>query len=74
MGSRRADSLARRISSEIENYRRAKHRAREAATSFVARARQDGAAALVAHGYFNLLIGRELRQRGFKSRCAPCPF
>jgi broad specificity phosphatase PhoE len=51
---------------EIENYRRAKHRAREAANILVARARQDGAAALVAHGYFNLLIGRELRQRGFK--------
>lgn len=51
---------------EIENYRRAKHRAGEAAKILVARARQDGAAALVAHGYFNLLIGRELRQRGFE--------
>ena len=51
---------------EIENYRRAKHRAKEAADILVARARDDGAAALVAHGYFNLLIGRELRQRGFE--------
>ncbi|HEX3430674.1 MAG TPA: histidine phosphatase family protein [Rhizomicrobium sp.] len=50
---------------EIENYRRAKHRATEAADILVARARSDGAAALVAHGYFNFLIGRELRRRGF---------
>lgn len=51
---------------EIENYRRAKHRASEAADILTARARRDGAAALIAHGYFNLLIGRELRRRGFK--------
>lgn len=50
---------------EIENYRRAKHRASEASDILVARARADGAAALVAHGYFNFLIGRELRRRGF---------
>jgi broad specificity phosphatase PhoE len=50
---------------EIENYRRAKHRASQAADILVARARHDGATALVAHGYFNLIIGRELRQRGF---------
>ena len=50
---------------EIEDYRRAKHRAGEAADILVARARADGAAALVAHGYFNFLIGRELRRRGF---------
>jgi broad specificity phosphatase PhoE len=50
---------------EIENYRRAKHRASEAADILIARARADGAAALVAHGYFNFLIGRELRSRGF---------
>src|SRR5215469_2673319 len=37
---------------EIENYRRAKHRATEAAEILVTRARADGAAALVAHGYF----------------------
>ena len=50
---------------EIENYRRAKHRATEAADILVARAHTDGAAALVAHGYFNFLLGRELRRRGF---------
>lgn len=50
---------------EIEGYRRAKRRATEAADILVARARADGAAALVAHGYFNFLIGRELRRRGF---------
>ena len=51
---------------EIENYRRAKHRAVHAADILIKRARQDGAAALVAHGYFNFIIGRELRRRGFK--------
>jgi broad specificity phosphatase PhoE len=50
---------------EIENYRHAKHRATEAADILVERARSDGASALVAHGYFNFLIGRELRRRGF---------
>ena len=50
---------------EIENYRRAKHRAASAADILVARAHRDGVAALVAHGYFNLILGRELRQRGF---------
>jgi len=50
---------------EIENYRRAKHRASQAADILMKRAHDDGAAALVAHGYFNLIIGRELRRRGF---------
>jgi broad specificity phosphatase PhoE len=50
---------------EIENYRRAKHRAAQAADILIARAHRDGATALVAHGYFNLIIGRELRHRGF---------
>jgi len=50
---------------EIENYRRAKHRAAAAADVLVARANRDGVTALVAHGYFNLIIGRELRHRGF---------
>lgn len=50
---------------EIENYRKAKHRAAAAADILTYRARTDGAAALVAHGYFNFLIGRELRRRGF---------
>ncbi|MBU6297709.1 MAG: histidine phosphatase family protein [Alphaproteobacteria bacterium] len=50
---------------EIENYRRAKHRAVEASDILMARAREDGVTALVAHGYFNAIIGRELRRRGF---------
>ena len=44
----------------------AKHRAVQAADILVKRARADGAAALVAHGYFNYIIGRELRRRGFR--------
>jgi broad specificity phosphatase PhoE len=51
---------------EIENYRRAKQRASHAADILMNRARTDGVAALVAHGYFNLIIGRELGRRGFK--------
>lgn len=50
---------------EIEDYRRAKARAAEAADILMRRAHEDGQAALVAHGYFNLMIGRELRRRGF---------
>jgi broad specificity phosphatase PhoE len=51
---------------EIENYRKAKHRAAQACDILIRRAHKEGAAALVAHGYFNFLIGRELRRRGFK--------
>lgn len=51
---------------EIENYRRAKHRAAQAANILIARARQHQTAALVAHGYFNFLIGRQLLRRGFR--------
>ena len=51
---------------EIENYRKAKHRAAEAADILVARARRYQTAALVAHGYFNFLIGRELLRREFR--------
>ena len=53
------------FSPKIENYRRARRRAREAATILIEKARKDGAAALVAHGYFNYLIGGVLRHRGF---------
>lgn len=49
----------------IESYRRAKRRAKEAADILVGRARKEGIAVLVAHGYFNLMIGRELHRRGF---------
>lgn len=50
---------------EIEDYRRARSRAADAADILMGRGRKDGQAALVAHGYFNLMIGRELRRRGF---------
>jgi broad specificity phosphatase PhoE len=49
----------------IEGYRKARHRAAQAADILVAHARQSGAAALVAHGYFNAMIGRSLHRRGF---------
>ena len=52
----------------IENWRRARHRAAQAADILVGRARDTGTAALVAHGYFNWMIGRALRRRGFKKR------
>jgi broad specificity phosphatase PhoE len=52
---------------EIENYRRAKQRAIAAADILLKRAEEnDGAAVLVAHGYFNAMIGRVLRRRGFR--------
>jgi broad specificity phosphatase PhoE len=50
----------------IENYRKAKHRASEAADILVGRCRIERTTALVAHGYFNFLIGRELNRRGFR--------
>ena len=51
---------------EIENYRRAKARAVAAADILLERAgANDGDAVLVAHGYFNAMIGRVLRKRGF---------
>lgn len=51
---------------DIENYRKTKHRAAEAADVLLRDASEQGTAALVAHGYFNLLIGHELRRRGFQ--------
>ena len=38
----------------------------EAADILIGRAAADGGAALVAHGYFNFLIGRALAARGFR--------
>ena len=49
----------------IENPRAARRRADQAADILTARARTTGSAALVAHGYFNWMIGRALRRRGF---------
>lgn len=53
------------FSPRIEGYRKSKRRARQAADILVRRAMKEGGAALVAHGYFNYLIGIELRRRGF---------
>ncbi len=49
----------------IENARAAGARATQATDILIARARKSGAAALVAHGYFNWMIGRRLLRRGF---------
>ncbi|HUB85580.1 MAG TPA: histidine phosphatase family protein [Rhizomicrobium sp.] len=54
------------FSPKIEGYRRAKRRAVKAAEILIGRAAADGQTALIAHGYFNYLIGIELRRRGFK--------
>ena len=51
----------------IENYRKARHRAVQAADLLIEQCSKEGAVALVAHGYFNFLIGRELRGRGFRN-------
>lgn len=52
---------------EIENYRRVKQRAKRAADILTHQAKKDaGISALVAHGYFNAIIGHELRRRGFR--------
>jgi broad specificity phosphatase PhoE len=50
---------------EIENYRKARHRARQAADLLTEKVRNGGSVALVAHGYFNAMLGRQLRKRGF---------
>lgn len=51
---------------EIENYRNAKQRAKAAADILMFKAQEDGTSILVAHGYFNAMIGRELARRGFR--------
>lgn len=50
---------------EIEDYPAARQRAAAAADILMDRVRDGGAVALVAHGYFNAMIGRQLRKRGF---------
>ncbi|MBN9555008.1 MAG: histidine phosphatase family protein [Alphaproteobacteria bacterium] len=50
---------------EIEDYPTARDRACRAADILVDKVREGGAAVLVAHGYFNAMIGRQLRRRGF---------
>jgi broad specificity phosphatase PhoE len=49
----------------IENPRQAHQRAVRAADMLEAAAHHRGTAAQVAHGYFNRMIGRELKRRGF---------
>jgi broad specificity phosphatase PhoE len=49
----------------IENPRDAKARAVRAADILIARAQKTGVTALVAHGYFNWMIGRQLLRRRF---------
>lgn len=51
---------------EIEGPVKSRQRARAAAEILMARASKDGAAVLVAHGYFNFLIGRALLAHGFQ--------
>jgi broad specificity phosphatase PhoE len=51
---------------EIENPRAAAKRAVQAAEILIARAGKAGMTALVAHGYFNWMIGRVLLKRGFQ--------
>jgi broad specificity phosphatase PhoE len=50
----------------IENYAKARERARQAADILTTQVMEGGAVALVAHGYFNAMIGRQLRRRGFQ--------
>ena len=49
----------------IENPAQARKRAVRATEILIARAGQAGVSALVAHGYFNWMIGRQLVKRGF---------
>lgn len=49
----------------IENYPSARARAARAADILTERVMDGGAIALVAHGYFNAMIGRQLRRRGW---------
>jgi len=50
---------------EIENYARARQRAERAADILIDKVRGGDSAVLVAHGYFNAMLGRILRRRGF---------
>ena len=51
---------------QMESFAAARKRAAKAADILIAKAKEGGQSALVAHGYFNAMIGRELRLRGFK--------
>jgi broad specificity phosphatase PhoE len=56
------------FSPRIEGWFAARRRAERAADALMARARESGPVALVAHGYFNWMIGRVLSKRGFVKR------
>jgi broad specificity phosphatase PhoE len=50
----------------IESYAQSKQRARQAADLLVAEAEASGLAVLVAHGYFNAILGRTLHLNGWR--------
>lgn len=50
----------------IEDYRDAKVRAQKAVEILQATAAKDGIAVLVAHGYFNVMVGRMLSRQGWR--------
>ncbi|MFT3811545.1 MAG: hypothetical protein QM698_16655 [Micropepsaceae bacterium] len=50
----------------IESYGQSKQRARLAAPMLIEEAERSGLAVLVAHGYFNAILGRTLRLRGWR--------
>ena len=50
----------------IEDFRDAKERAEKAVDMLADTAQEDGIAVLVAHGYFNAIVGRTLRKRGWR--------
>ncbi|HRK72341.1 MAG TPA: histidine phosphatase family protein [Micropepsaceae bacterium] len=52
-------------SPRIENFRQARRRAQKALHILLDAAAEDGAAVLVGHGYFNAILGRMLRLKGF---------
>jgi hypothetical protein len=56
------------FSPRIEGVFAARLRAIRAADRLIAEARDRGVAVLVAHGYFNFMIGRVLKKRGFVKR------
>jgi broad specificity phosphatase PhoE len=50
----------------IESYAQSKLRARKAVDVLIAEAEREGTAVLVAHGYFNAILGRILRLKGWR--------
>ncbi len=50
----------------IESYGQSKSRAREATSLLIAEAEREGMAVLIAHGYFNAILGRTLRLKGWR--------